>query len=194
MTNVRKHVTNLTEQAVTGRENRLCRQCLHNLFSLPAPTPTTSFRGAIFGAKLFHVQHPTFSTAITLHTYSPVKMEQCSETLAFKLQTPGNNPQENISRYEMLSLSWAKWLHSTPLHLISKRSLLIFPPPRPRSSMLPFSFMLPDQNSAVYAVLFSLMCVTYPAQPIVLDSVTLILLLVEDKLWSDRSLKFLLRS
>jgi hypothetical protein len=31
--------------------------CLHNLFSLPAPTPTTSFRGAqaIFRAKPFHV-------------------------------------------------------------------------------------------------------------------------------------------
>jgi hypothetical protein len=34
----------------------------------------------------------------TLHTYSPMKMEQtvCSETLAFKLQTPGNNPEESI--------------------------------------------------------------------------------------------------
>jgi hypothetical protein len=69
-------------------------------FSPPAPTPTTSSRGAqaIFRAKTFHVQYPTFSTAVTLHTYSPVKMEQteCSETLAFKLQTPGNNPEEIV--------------------------------------------------------------------------------------------------
>jgi hypothetical protein len=34
----------------------------------------------------------------TLRTDSPMKMEQteCSKTLAFKLQTPGNNPKENI--------------------------------------------------------------------------------------------------
>jgi hypothetical protein len=74
------------------------RQCLHNLFSLPAPTPTISFRGtqAIFRAKYFHLQYPTFSPAVTLRTYSPMKMGQCSEMLAFKLQTPGNNPEESI--------------------------------------------------------------------------------------------------
>jgi hypothetical protein len=70
----------------------------------PAPTPTTSFRGAqaIFRAKLFHVQYPTFSTAVTLHTYSPMKMEQteCSETLAFRIQTPGNNPEESTQHSE----------------------------------------------------------------------------------------------
>jgi hypothetical protein len=67
--------------------------CLHHLFSLPVPTSTTPFRGAqaIFRAQPFHVQYPTFSTTLTLHTYSPMKMEQteCSETLPFKLQTPG---------------------------------------------------------------------------------------------------------
>jgi hypothetical protein len=51
-----------------------------------------------YPAKAFHVQNPTFSTAVTLYTQSPMKMEQTerSETLAFKLQTPGNNPEENI--------------------------------------------------------------------------------------------------
>jgi hypothetical protein len=36
-----------------------------------------------------------------LHTYSPMKMEQtgCSETLAFKLQTPVNHPEDSIRRY-----------------------------------------------------------------------------------------------
>jgi hypothetical protein len=72
----------------------------YNLFSLPAPTPTTFTRGAqaIFRAKPFHVQYPTFSTAVTLHTYSPMKMEQteCSETLAFKLQMLGNNLEVSI--------------------------------------------------------------------------------------------------
>jgi hypothetical protein len=38
----------------------------------------------------------------SLHTYSPMKMEQteCSETLAFKLQTPGNHPEEIIRQLE----------------------------------------------------------------------------------------------
>jgi hypothetical protein len=44
-----------------------------------------------FLAKPFHGQYTIYSTAATLNTYSPMKMEQtqCSETLAFKLQTPG---------------------------------------------------------------------------------------------------------
>lgn len=77
-----------------------------------------------------------------------------------------------FAKLHRLSLSWARWLHSTPWHPINTRSLLLFPPPTPRSSMLPVSLRLPDQNSAVYAVLFSLMCVTCPAHPIVLDSIT----------------------
>jgi hypothetical protein len=42
-----------------------------------------------FEPNLFtYVQYPTFSTAVTLHTYSPVKMEQtvCSETLVFNIE------------------------------------------------------------------------------------------------------------
>jgi hypothetical protein len=39
-----------------------------------ASTPTTA--QAIFRAEPFHVQYPTFSTAVTLHTYSPMKMGQ----------------------------------------------------------------------------------------------------------------------
>jgi hypothetical protein len=33
-----------------------------------------------------------------LHIYLPMKMEQteCSETSAYKIQTPGNYPEENI--------------------------------------------------------------------------------------------------
>jgi hypothetical protein len=57
--------------ATASRENRLWRQ-------LPVPTLTTSFRGVqtIFLVKTFHVRYPTLSTAVTLHTYSPMKMEQ----------------------------------------------------------------------------------------------------------------------
>ena len=82
------------------------------------------------------------------------------------------------------SLSWARWLHSTPWHPITARSLLIFPPTYVYVFMWLFSFTLPYQNSVVYAVLFSLMCVTWPAYPIVLDSITAILLIEEGKLWS----------
>jgi hypothetical protein len=36
------------------------------------------------------------------YTYAPVKMEQtkCSETLAYKIQTPGNYPEESIQHSE----------------------------------------------------------------------------------------------
>jgi hypothetical protein len=77
--------------------------CLHNPFSLPAPTSATTFRGvqAIFRAKPFPVLYPTFSTAVTHHTYSPMKMEQteCSETLAFKLHTPVNRPEKKYMTF-----------------------------------------------------------------------------------------------
>jgi hypothetical protein len=45
-----------------------------------------------------HINTPTFPTPVILHTYPPMKMGQtgCSETLAFKLQTPGNNPEESV--------------------------------------------------------------------------------------------------
>jgi hypothetical protein len=35
---------------------------------------------------------------VILHTYPPMKMEQteCSETSAYKIQTPGNYPEESI--------------------------------------------------------------------------------------------------
>jgi hypothetical protein len=37
---------------------------------------------------------------ICLHTYLPMKIQQteCSETSAYKIQTPGNYPEENIQR------------------------------------------------------------------------------------------------
>jgi hypothetical protein len=35
-----------------------------------------------------------------LHTYPPTKMERCSETSAYKIQTPGNYPEENIQHLE----------------------------------------------------------------------------------------------
>ena len=50
---------------------------------------------------------PTFqNTLFLLHrqvgTYPPMKMEQkvCSEILAYKIQTPGNYPEESIQHSE----------------------------------------------------------------------------------------------
>jgi hypothetical protein len=41
---------------------------------------------------------------LSTHAYLPVKMEQtdCSETSAYKLQTPGNYPKENIKQRQVL--------------------------------------------------------------------------------------------
>ena len=43
-----------------------------------------------------------FSNLIILHIYPPMKMEQteCSETSAYKIQTPGNYPEESIQHSE----------------------------------------------------------------------------------------------
>jgi hypothetical protein len=52
----------------------------------------------VYSVKYYHINTSTFSTAVTLHTYPPMKMEQtqCSEMLAFKLQTPANHPEETL--------------------------------------------------------------------------------------------------
>jgi hypothetical protein len=42
--------------------------------------------------------YPNYSQIQSLLTYLPMKMEhtECSETSAYKIQTPGNYPEENI--------------------------------------------------------------------------------------------------
>ena len=50
----------------------------------------------------FRNNTPIFSNLVILHTYSPMKMEQtkCSETSAYKIQAPGNYPEESIQHSE----------------------------------------------------------------------------------------------
>ena len=57
---------------------------------------------AIFDPNLSRINTPTFSDLVILRTYPPVKMEQteCSETSAYKTQTPGNYPEESIQHSE----------------------------------------------------------------------------------------------
>jgi hypothetical protein len=49
---------------------------------------------------LSHMDTPTILKILSLFTYLPMKMEQieCSETSAYKNQTPGNYPEENIQQ------------------------------------------------------------------------------------------------
>jgi len=57
----------------------------------------------IFSSQNFsRINTPTFSNLVILHTYPPMKMEQteCSETSAYKIQTPGNYPEESIQHSE----------------------------------------------------------------------------------------------
>jgi hypothetical protein len=66
---------------------------------------------------------------VGLRTYSPMKMErtECSETLAFKLQTPGNNPKENI-RQRIFSIACVIilviYIHTT-YHMLSYNCSLV---------------------------------------------------------------------
>jgi hypothetical protein len=48
------------------------------------------------------INTPTFSKLAILHIYPSMKMEQteCSETSAFKIQTPGNYPEASIQHSE----------------------------------------------------------------------------------------------
>jgi hypothetical protein len=60
---------------------------------------TDKMAQANFGPKLFSYLPQHFSNLInSTHNYLPMKMEQreCSEASAYKIQTSGNYPEENI--------------------------------------------------------------------------------------------------
>jgi hypothetical protein len=52
-----------------------------------------------FRKTLFHL-HRRICTKKYFHTHPPMKMEQteCSETSAYKIQTPGNCPEESVQQ------------------------------------------------------------------------------------------------
>jgi hypothetical protein len=79
-----------------------------------ARSPSFRVAQAIFRAKHFPYKYPIFSITVTLHTYSPMKMEhtQCSETLAFKLQTPVNHPVEAYNFQSKAKVSDQEFLES----------------------------------------------------------------------------------
>jgi len=53
-----------------------------------------------------------FSNPVILHTELPLKMEQteCSETSAYKIQTPGNYPEESIQHSEHGSVLYQEFI------------------------------------------------------------------------------------
>jgi hypothetical protein len=60
-------------------------------------------RKNVFEPNLLPYKYPNISqTYFILHTYVPMKIDQtqCSESSAFKLQTPGNYPEESIQHTE----------------------------------------------------------------------------------------------
>ena len=57
----------------------------------------------LFSSQTFsHINTPTFSNPVILHTYPPTKLEgtERSETSAYKIQTPGNYPEESVQHSE----------------------------------------------------------------------------------------------
>jgi hypothetical protein len=88
----------------------------------PIPSPFFLMAQAIVWAKLLPVYTPTFTNLVhSTHTYLPVKVEQteCSETSAFKIQTPGNYPKEIIQHSKH-----GESLKSR-IHLIYLRSFMV---------------------------------------------------------------------
>jgi hypothetical protein len=83
---------------------------LHNLslyLDLPPPCHLPSDWFKLFSNQTFsHINTPTISTLVILHTYPPMKMEQteCSETLAYKIQMLGYHPEESIQQVILTSL------------------------------------------------------------------------------------------
>jgi hypothetical protein len=77
---------------------------LHNLFLYsdpPLPCHTPSYWLRLFLSQTFsHINTPTFSNLVILHAYPSMKMEQAqgSKTSAYKIQMPGNYPEEGIQQ------------------------------------------------------------------------------------------------
>jgi len=67
-----------------------------------AAEPMSQWLGLFSSQTFSRINTPTFLNLVILHTYPPMKMEQaeCSETSAYKIQKPGNYPEESIQHSE----------------------------------------------------------------------------------------------
>jgi len=69
----------------------------------PLPCHPAVYWLRLFSSQTFSLIIPQhFSNLVILHTYVPMMMEQteCSETSAYKIQTPGYYPGESIQHSE----------------------------------------------------------------------------------------------
>jgi hypothetical protein len=59
------------------------------------------------------MDNPTILKFLSFFTFLPMKMEQVeySETSAYKIQTPGNYPEENI---QLNLVTWQNTVHEPP--------------------------------------------------------------------------------
>jgi hypothetical protein len=77
-------------------------------FCMLCDAPASEFYMRTFRNTLFHLHGrvgmknssylPTYENGTD--TYPPMKMEQCSETLAYKIQTPDNHPEGSMQHSE----------------------------------------------------------------------------------------------
>jgi len=91
----------------------------------PAPTLSPFFllAQAILEPKLSPYKMSYILNLVILHIYPPMKMEQteCSETSAYKIQTPGNYPEESIQHSEQ-----GESLKLITKSMITRNSSLLF--------------------------------------------------------------------
>ena len=97
-----RHLAGLSKrrnEVCVHTENNKKQNCFCTL-TLPYPNTHPPNGSCYFEPNLFPY-HFLFLVHST-HIYLPMKMEQteCSETSAYKLQTPGNYPKENIQHTE----------------------------------------------------------------------------------------------
>ena len=85
--------------------NSKFRRVLHVVCFLLGNSPASEFYMPTFRKTLFHLHRQVGKE--WFFTYLPMKMEQteCSETSAYKIQTPGNYPEENIQHTVFSSVS-----------------------------------------------------------------------------------------
>jgi len=102
--NTHKTTNNNTHKKTTTIHTKELQQYTQNNYN--NTHKTTKKKKKFASAKPtepFPVQIPQhFSNLDILHTYPPMKMEQteCSETSAYKFQTPWNYPEESIQHSE----------------------------------------------------------------------------------------------
>jgi hypothetical protein len=70
----------------------------------------------LFSSQTFsRINTPTFSNLVIPHTFLPMKLKktECSEMLAYKIQTLGNYPEESIQVKEWLvsEEELAQWIY-----------------------------------------------------------------------------------